>query len=394
MLNYEEYTTTLEEKIKEVTVRCFNCNVCYTKCPLNKSMEGFMINGPSGLIQAIFYAVKWDLFKNDDKEEILNLLFSCTTCSSCEIVCKEMSTGIPICEIIENGRKLLVDKGIGPISTQRGVLKAIYSKGNPYNFDPEDRVNWSENLKVKKIPTQKSSLLYYVGCSTSYDPELQNIARSIVKLFNLIGVDFGIFEREVCCSCAANRLGDEFLFDEMMRKNVEAFINNGIEKIVTTSPHCYNTFIKEYKGLNNIEVQHYTQFLRDWIIGNNNIKFKELNYTVTYHDPCYLGKRNGIYEEPRDLIRAIPGINLVEMEDNKKDSLCCGGGGGRMWAEIKEENKLANMRVKQAISVGAEIIIVACPWCYTMLKDAIKELGQEENIKVKDISELLLESLI
>jgi len=393
MLDYENYAEQLKEEILKSTFRCRNCNYCYSRCPLYRSMEGFMVNGPSGIIQSIYYYLKWGLTEEEHKKYLTDILFSCTTCNGCVMACEELSAGIPLLEIIENGRKLLVDENIGPMPFQRNALKAIYAKGNPYNFDPQDRLSWSNGLEIKKMPEQKASVLYYVGCSTSFDPEMQGVARSLVKLFNYAGIDFGVLDKEVCCSCAANRLGDGFLFQEMMQKNVKSFLDCGAERIITTSPHCYNTFMKEYRGLENIKVQHYTQFLYELIV-TNSIRFnKSLDYIVTYHDPCYLGKHNGIYEQPREIIASIPGIQLVEMKDNKKMSLCCGGGGGRMWAEIKEEKRLANIRVEQALATGANVLAVACPWCHTMLQNAVKDLEADKKIRVVDIAELLAEAL-
>lgn len=393
MSEYDEYTQKLLDEIIESAIRCYNCNVCFTQCPLNKSLEGFMVNGPSGLAQSILYAIKWDLFSGKEKEEILNLLYLCTTCNSCVLTCKETSTGIPVLKIIENGRKLLAEKTIGPLPSQRGVLKSIYTKGNPYNQAPEDRLVWLGDIEVKKLPNQEANILYYIGCTPSYEPELQNVAINMINLLKCLEIDFGILENENCCGCAANRLGDDYLFQEMVAKNIDIFNNSKAQRIITTSPHCYNTFVNEYGNMDNFKVQHYTQFLAEHI-KSKDVKFKkELNYIITYHDPCYLGKHNGIYEEPREIIKSIPGIKLVEMKENRKNSLCCGGGGGRMWAEVSEEKRLANIRIDQALSTGANVLAVSCPWCHTMLKNAVRDLDVEDKIKVKDVCEILLEAL-
>ena len=389
----EGYAERLAEEIIRSTFRCRNCNYCYSQCPLYGSLAGFMVNGPSGIIQAIYYFLKWHLNEEEDKKEILDILYSCSTCNSCVIVCKELSAGIPLVEIIEKGRKFLVDRNIGPLPFQRNVLKSIYQKDNPYNFDPQDRLNWAGGLSVKKLPGDKADVLFYVGCSASYDPLLFNLPRSLVKILLSAEVDFGLLENEACCSCAANRLGDEFLFEEKARKNVRTFLDCGVKEIITLSPHCYNTLVNEYTGLEKVKVRHYTQFINE-LIRKKKIKFtKKLDYVITYHDPCYLGKRNGIYDEPREILAALPGVRLAEMKDNRKASLCCGGGGGRMWLEIKEEKRLANLRLEQAVAAEAGVVAVACPWCYTMLANAVKDLGKEENLKVKDIAEIVAEAL-
>ena len=383
----------IKDDILNTAIRCFNCNFCFSTCPLKYTMPGFATNGPSGIMQSIYYAVKWDLFH--EKDEILELVSLCTTCNSCVLTCKECSTGTPILDVIEKGRMLLIDKGIGPLPTQRNPLKSLFLRGNPYEKDAHDRLNWLGDLDVKKLPHESAEVLYFVGCTASYDPELQNIARSMVKLFNFLQVDFGILEEEICCGCVANRLGDKDLFAEIAEKNKDSFLKSGVTKIVTTSPHCFHAFSNEYEHPKEISytVQHYTQYLYELIKGGKFQFTKKLDYVVTYHDPCYLSKHNGIYEEPRALINALDGVKFVEMKDNKENSLCCGGGGGRMWADFQEERKLGTVRVEQALDAGANIIVVACPWCQTMLRDGIKDLGQEEAIKVMDIAELLLEAI-
>lgn len=392
MLDYENYTEELEKEIS-TTFRCRNCNYCYSRCPLYKSMEGFMVNGPSGIIQGLYYYSKMALNDKKSSKELMDIVFSCTTCNSCVMACEELSAGIPLLEIIENGRKLLVDQNVGPFPSQGNALKSMMQKGNPYNFDPKDRLNWLGDLQVKRIPHQKSDTLLYIGCTTSYDPEIQMVARCLVKILQDAKVDFAILADEVCCAGDALIMGDEFLFNDIMENNVNNFSSNGIKKIIVISPHCYDTFVHKYQNLDNVEIEHYTKFLYQLSL-NHNLEFKkDLNYTVTYHDPCYLGKHNGIYQEPRELLSIIPGVSLVEMKDNRKMSLCCGGGGGRMWTDIKEEKRLANQRIEQAIDTGANVLAVACPWCHSMLLNAVKDLQKEDTIKVLDIAELLAEGL-
>jgi len=249
-------------------------------------------------------------------------------------------------------------------------------------------------MEVKRLPGEQAEVLYYVGCTASYEPELHNLARSLVKLFRFLEVDFGVLEEEVCCGDPVRSLGDEFLFQEMIGQNVEKFEASGVKSIVTISPHCFNAFSKKYEGLEEaFQIRHYTEFLAS-VFEEKKPKFpKELPYTVTYHDPCYLGKHNDIYDAPRELIQAIPGVRLVEMAMSGRDSLCCGGGGGRMYAEVEEERRLADVRLGQALEIGADVVATACPWCHNMLANAVKDLRMEEKIRILDVAELLAEAL-
>ena len=392
MLEQVDYEN-IKDDILNTAIRCFNCNFCYST--LKYTMPGFAMNGPSGIMQSIYYAVRWDLFNENEKNDLLDLVSLCTTCNSCVLTCKECTTGTPVLDVIEMGRALLMDKGVGPLPTQRNPLKSLFLRGNPYDKNAHDRLNWLGDLEVKKLPKESAEVLYYVGCTAAYDPELQNIARSMVKLLKLLQPDFGILEEEICCGCVANRLGDKDLFAEIAGKNTDSFLKSNVTRVITTSPHCFHAMSKEYEQPENKKyvVQHYTQYLCELVKNSNLPLTKKLDYTVTYHDPCYLSKHNGIYEEPRALINALDGIKYVEMKDIKANSLCCGGGGGRMWADFQEERKLGTIRIEQALEAGANVIAVACPWCYTMIKDGIKDLGKEEVIKVMDIAELLSEAL-
>jgi Fe-S oxidoreductase len=392
-MEIDNYLESLKEKIDE-TYRCRNCNYCYSRCPIYDANNGFMVKGPSGITQSIYYLVNWNLKEEKEKREIVEILSACTTCNACVIACKELAAGIPLLDIIESGRKLLIEEDFGLSEEQSIVLNSIYQKRNSYGMDLADRTKWSKDLNVKKLPTAKSETLLYIGCAASYDPEIQKTARALVKIFNSINLDFGILENESCCGCVAKRLGDELLFEEISEANIKSFLNCGLKRIITISPHSYNTFTKEYKGIENIEILHYTQFL-DRLIRDKRIEFKKnINARITYHDPCYLGRHNNIYEEPRNVIKAIPGINFTEIEHyNKKFAFCCGGGGGGMWLKTEKENRLADIRMKQIMGTNAEIVAVACPWCHTMLKESSESLGLESQIVVLDIAQLVAEAM-
>jgi Fe-S oxidoreductase len=297
-------------------------------------------------------------------------------------------------EIIDRGRKLLVEKSIGPMPEQRKVLESIYMYGNPYTQPAEQRLGWLKDLKVKKLPSEKAEVLFFVGCSTSYEPVLHNAARSLVRLFQFFEVDFGVLEKEKCSAETVIRLGDEVLFEELSAQNIETFKTTGAKTIVTVSPHDFHTFLEDYQNLkDNFEIKHYTEFFANKLDGKK-IEFKkEMSSTITYHDPCYLSKHHAILEAPRKILKKIPGANVVEMKLHGLDNLCCGGGGGRMFTEVEEEQRLSDMRVGQALEVGANVIATACPWCHIMLDNAVRDLKVDDKIKVMDVAEILAEAL-
>ena len=398
----ENFTEELINRLLDTISRCRSCMNCYSVCPLVDSTRGFPTQGPYGILRSLYYGIKWDeSLTVGDREALGDIVYACTTCSSCEIKCKSSGAGVPIVEIIEDGRKLLVTEGIGPLKNQRIALKSIRSLGNPYGAPAEDRLNWLKDFDKKKKLSTKSALdegdfelLLYVGCSASYDKNIQNVARCLISLLEETGINYGVLKEEVCCGSPANRAGDKQMFSDISCENLRRFEKQGVKWIVTISPHCYNVFINEYPdSIKGIKIQHYTEFLSDMMDEGRLVPHKEIGEIVTYHDPCYLGKKNNIYEAPRKLLRGIPGIKLVEMKHNRQDSLCCGGGGGRMWAAVEEVTRLSQIRLKEAIKVKASIIATACPWCHIQLGDAIKDTNSEDKIEVKDIAELMADVL-
>jgi len=390
-----------EAQILDMVSRCRNCNYCYSDCPLFESTRGLPAQGPSGLTTAIYYAIRWNLLEGKDAEDLRDLLYSCTTCGSCELRCKKSATGIPIVEMIEASRRILLEKMIGPLPEQVKVLEALEMEGNPYGEPEEKRTNWLEEIdenlleqvKVIKGEEQVETMLF-VGCTASYERDLLDIPRSIMKIMNHLDTNYGILKQEKCCGDPALRIGEAGLFEQLMEFNTENLKNAGAKRVVTISPHCYNSFKKEYHNLKDeLEIKHYTEFFADQLEAGNLVIKKRLHNIITYQDPCYLGKKNGVYEAPRQILEEIAGDHFIEMERNRADSLCCGGGGGRIYAEVEEIKRLSEIRVQEALDVGAEIIVTACPWCYIQLTDGVKTSGNENKIEVKDLSELLAGSL-
>jgi len=229
-----------------------------------------------------------------------------------------------------------------------------------------------------------------VGCTPAFDPRLHKLARCLAKTLGAAGVNFGILGNdEVCCGNEIRRLGDIWSFDALKEMNLEMFKQFPITQIITTSPHCYNTFKNEYPGL-DIPVRHYTEVLAE-LIKKKKLRFTgKLEKKVTYHDPCFLGRQNQIFDPPRDILRSIPAVTFVEMDRIRERALCCEGGGGRMWIEAHETmERTAAIRVREALDCGAEILATACPFCLLTLEDAVKSADLEDRIQVHDIIELV-----
>jgi len=379
--------------LNEALISCEKCHLCNTVCPV---CDPRVTQGPYGINRSIYYGLKWNQFT----EKLRDLIYSCTTCGKCEIKCKGVSRALPLVEIIEKARELLlVEKMLGPMPEQTNVLKNMHVRGNPWGNAPHERTDWARGLDIPFATTNHPvDVLYFVGCASSYDPQAQKIAKNLSKLLKQAGVNFGILEKELCSGHEARRMGETGLFQFLSEANLELFEQAGIHHIVTGDPHSFYSFSNEYPfGEKGPKVQHYTQFLNE-IIDKGQLKLIcDVDKKVTYHDPCYLGRRSEIYDEPRKLIQSIPGVKPVEMKNCKEDSNCCGMGGGRMWMEppktLVSSQSIANSRVLQALDTGAEILLTACPFCNITLNDAVKALEKEGDIKVMDITELIAVAL-
>jgi len=302
---------------------------------------------------------------------------------------------VEIIDIMRGLRRVIVGMGAGYLpDSLRVTMKNIAGVGNPMGEAQEKRADWAKDLDVKAF-TKGTEVLYFSCCVPAYDPSIKRVAQATANILRKAGVDFGILgPRESCCGESVRKAGNESLFQGLAQSNISAFMENGVTKIVVSSPHCYNTFKNEYPEFGgDFEVVHYTQFLAG-LIREGRFKFsKELNKRVTYHDPCYLGRHNGIYEEPREVLRSIPGLELVEMHDSGENSLCCGGGGGRIWVETKKGERFSDLRIDQAIEVGADILAASCPYCLLNFEDSLLTTDKGDIIQVKDVSELVQEAI-
>ena len=358
---------------------CVQCGKCTAGCPMALKTK---LN-PRQLIQRLLVAGNG--FDLEGREE----LWDCTTCATCSTRCPKKVNPM---EMIIGLRGAFVEKGrVHP--NVKTALESTFRQGNPLTMPRDQRGAWASDLSLKPM-AEGTEYLYYVGCTRSYDPRVQQVARSLVTILQKAGVDFGIMgNQENCCGSEVRRLGEAGLFEMMSEENTETFKGLGVKKMFTTSPHCFNAYRNDYPK-NGMQVQHYTQILAGLVEGKKLEFSGRFEKSITYHDPCYLGKHNGVFDEPRAVLAAIPGAKLIEMDRSRTKSLCCEGGGGRMWLEGTNPGlRLAQLRVKEALETGAEVLATACPFCLQTLDEAVKHLNAEDKLRVMDVAELVAQAL-
>jgi Fe-S oxidoreductase len=302
-------------------------------------------------------------------------------------------------DLVIGMRGTLVEEGHIP-KTIMEAMESVYKHGNPWGKPKNKRVEWLKNLpeglKVKDFSQgDHAKYLYFTGCTASFDPRIQEVVKALVFCLQQAEVDFGILgNKEQCCGNEIRRMGEAGLFEVLVEENIKSFESYQIEHVFTTCPHGFNVLKNEYPQ-GKFDVLHTAQLLGKCLEeGKFNFK-REIKKVVTYHDPCFLGKQNGIFDEPRALLNAIPGLTFKDLDRSRERSLCCEGGGGRMWVEASSDagRRLAEIRVNDAVDLGAEILATACPFCMLTLEDAVKTSGHEEKIRVMDVTELLAEAL-
>ena len=359
---------------------CIQCGRCTGGCPVTVRTK---LN-----VRRFVY----DTRDEEMLEELSKMteIWDCTACNTCAVRCPK---GLKPVEVLIGLRNILVGEG----EIQPTVIKALESiylpdKGNPWSKSRATRCDWMEGLDVRIVdPDEKVENLIFVCCTIAYDPKVQGIAKNLVKILNKAGVDYGfIGEEESCCASEAHNIGEEDLFEEMIEANTELLNSYKAKRLIAISPHCYSAFKNQYPGL-NAEVIHYTQLIKE-LLEEKKIAFtKECKEKIVYHDPCFLGKQNLVFDEPRYLLSQANGAEIVEFDRKRERSLCCEGGGGKMWVEGSETKaeRLAETRARDAKDLGASVLAVACPFCVLTLDDAIKAKGFEEDMKVVELLELL-----
>jgi len=388
---------------------CVICNNCQINCPATAS--GKPLN-PRKVIQDLkkqllevgpkLVRAKDDAEAaavNPDNSVASNVLtedeiWACTTCRACDEVCPLWVEHID--KIVDVRRNLVMEQSKIP-ETAEVALRSIEDRGHPWRGTTATRTDWTEGLDIKILSEDSDvDVLFWVGCTSALEDRSMKIARSVAKLLKLGNVNFGILGvEESCCGDPARRMGNEYLFQMQAEKNIETFKRYNIKKIVTACPHGYHVLKNEYPQFGaEFEVRHHTEFIADLLKEGKLRIVKGFRGRVTYHDSCYLGRYNEIYQPPREILGNISDLSLVEMKDNHRWGFCCGGGGGRMWLEERIGQRISEMRTEQAMATGAQIIATVCPFCLQMFDDAIKAKEAEESVKAMDIAELVEGSAI
>jgi len=376
---YKEATDVILEAGGEPLRLCYQCGTCTGTCPWNLVR--------SFVVRRIMHEAQLGAtdFGNED-------IWTCATCGACVQRCPR---GVEIIDVVRALRRAVVSLGIGVVpDALRISAKNIAGTGNPLGEEPENRADWAKDLEVKQF-TAGTEILYFPCCIPAYDPDARRISRATASILQQLAVDFGILgSQERCCGEAIRKAGHEDTFHSLAQANIDAFNENDVRTVLVSSPHCYHTFKNEYPDLGSTaKVIHVTQFLAGLIDQGKLNFFGETNRKVIYADPCYLGRHNDIYDQPRKVLQSIPGLELLEFPDSQEEALCCGGGGGRIWMDTPKGERFSDIRVEQALEAGADTIAVACPYCFLNYRDSILSMGKEEVIQVKDISELVAEAM-
>lgn len=380
---------------------CTECGRCQDLCPAWNTEKPL---SPKRLIVDL----KDNLYRNKDAvlahkydevtplidEKVTNdVIWACTTCRACEVACPVFINQTD--KIYESRRNLVMMESSFPAEVQT-VFKNMETNASPWAFSAADRANWAEGLEVPTVAEQpEMDVLLWVGCAGSFDDRNKKVLRSFVNLLKKAEIKFSILgTEEQCTGDAARRIGNEYLFQTLAQANVETMNRYSVKRIVTACPHCFNTLKNEYKDFGgNYEVFHHSDFLARLIKEGKLKSTKKVAEEVTFHDSCYLGRWNGIYDEPRKVLESVPGLKLTEMKSNHDQSMCCGAGGGRMWMEETIGRRVNVVRTEQALATGAKVIAASCPFCMTMMSDGVKTHDKQDSVKVMDIAEVLDQSI-
>ena len=372
---------------------CYQCGKCDVVCPWNRvtnfSIRKIIRQADLGLPE----------IESDD-------IWRCTTCGTCPARCPR---GVAQIDVVVALRRIAASYDVfpGAARTLPSVRASLLSDGNPLNAPRARRAAWADGLAVKPF-TEGMEILYFVGCYASYDPRNMKVAAATARILARAGVSFGILgARENCCGESVRKAGYEQEFKTLARENIKAFIDHGVKRILVSSPHCYHAFRNEYSEfMMKLEVVHTAQYLEELFAAGRlalgPVRAGRSVKRVAYHDPCYLGRHNGVFDPPRNVLKRLPGLTLVELPDAREDSLCCGGGGARIWMDTEKRERFADLRLAQAREVGADLLVTSCPYCIsnlegsrlTMLDGGGGNGGRHESVpEIRDLTEVVWEAL-
>jgi Fe-S oxidoreductase len=378
---------------------CIMCGRCQDQCPAYQTGKQL---SPAAIEinKRYFFKKNGDKFLEGKEEFPLvgtilteEALWACTTCNFCVYACPVGNE--PLVDILKMRQDKVMMEGAFPAEVNP-AFKDLEVNGNPWGYNQQDRANWAEGMNIKTMAEDPNAeYLFWVGCAGSYDPRYQKVSKAFATLMQKAGVEFRILgTEEKCNGDTARRLGNEYLAQQLMMENIDTMNKYGVKKIVTACPHCFNSLKNDYADMGaEFEVIHHSELLEN-LISEGKLKVKDTTekHKITYHDSCYLGRYNSVYDAPRETVASIGGIEIVEMERSRETGFCCGAGGGRMFME-EEGTRINVSRAQEAVGTGADTIASACPFCMTMLTDGVKDVGKEDEVAVKDIAEILLENV-
>ncbi|MFH1560234.1 MAG: heterodisulfide reductase-related iron-sulfur binding cluster [Chloroflexota bacterium] len=382
---------------------CTNCGRCRDQCPARASDKSLsprkLIRGLKGYMEQrapILLNLKNGEQPSPPETPMVQdvgeeALWSCTTCRACMEVCPAFIEHIDI--IVDMRRYLVMEEARLP-ETAMNALQSMETRGHPWRGARATRIDWAEGMSIKTMAEDSDvDILFWVGCTPALEERGQKMARAMASVLKMAGVNFGILGmEETCTGDPARRLGNEYLYLTLAQQTIGTLNRYNVKKIVTICPHCFNTIKNEYPQLGgHYEVVHYTQFVNELIQQGRIKPLRAIETTLAYHDSCYLGRHNGVYNEPREIAQAIPGIQLVEMYKCLEQSFCCGAGGGRMWMD-EPGTRVSDIRTEQFLKTGADTLGVSCPFCIQQLEAGIQSKGVQDTRQVKDLLELLVES--
>jgi len=368
---------------------CTSCKRCQDRCPAWNTEKPL---SPMKVVQQIG-EVAFDTPEANLPETIeKDVLWSCTTCFACQDICPASIEHVS--KIIDMRRNLVLMEGEFPGEEVMTAMENTEVNGNPLGMAFAGRGDWAEGLSVVTLEEDSDvDILFFVGCYASFDKRNQAVAKAFVQLCDAAGIKVGILgKEEKCCGEPMRKMGNEYLYQVVAQENIELMKGYEVKKVVTSCPHCFNTLAKDYRDLGfDIDVQSYTVFLEE-LLNSGRLSFNPAGEHCTYHDSCYLGRHNDIYAAPRNLLAAA-GIRLSEMEKHGSESFCCSAGGGRIMAEEKLGSRINIKRARMAAETGAPTLVSNCPFCLTMFEDGIKGAELDEQLKPKDLVEILVARL-